>query len=220
MQRCVHPSIHPSIDPLSIHPSIRSSISSIHVLKFSIQGSAALLSWTSGPLNTIACSGYNLLFYGSKLYLYQYLCNMFTKNTFICSRSDIHLSDWCRHIKAKSSGVQMIGISTFLLFEIFIKRENSCLKMLGYWYTRKVHLGESAPGGAVWRHLLHLLRQDDHQEREKGSSRSVCWHFLKMISLLGLQKPRQEQLWLGQALETICEQVFGLTISNVVTTFY
>ena len=147
---------------------------------------------------------------------------MFKKFTFkICSRSDIHLSDWCRHIKAKSSGVQIDGISTFdVRFDIFKKDNSKNVGWLIQTNVRKVHLGESAPGGAVWRHLLHLLRQDDHQGREKGSSRSVCWHFLKMISLLGLQKPRQEQLWVGQALETICEQVFSLTISNVVTTFY
>ena len=70
----IHPFMYSSIHPticLSIHPFVYLSInpSIIHLWKllptFSIPGSTAFLSWTSGPFNTIASPSYDIIFNGN-----------------------------------------------------------------------------------------------------------------------------------------------------------
>ena len=59
----IHPYIHPSIY-LSFHPSTHPSNHPAPT-HLSIQGSTAVLSGTSGPFNTTAGPGYNLIFNGN-----------------------------------------------------------------------------------------------------------------------------------------------------------
>ena len=94
--------------------------------------------------------------------------------------------------------------------------------MLCGWYRRmferytwvRAHLEEQFGDTSFTSFVRMIIKKG------RKVSQDLCVGIFQNNFLSGLQKPRQKQLWIGQALETICEQVFGLTISNVVTTFY